>query len=396
MMGLDDLGKSLNDLGSNIGDGIKQAADAAQKETARFHEHYIKKLTPDLGKFNGAAKFAAEMAPGVSEYNALKAGDWTGLAVAAGVDLGATAAGAVSGGTGFAAIKGGTALGKATVKAATKEVAEATVKATGKEVTEAVAKKTVKEVAETASKGVAEDVVQATAERGVKGAAEIAKETTANQLKEGLSKTTLKSASDVLNLRSEQSMLAPTEKAALAKSIVGEGVNLKGKKVTLSRETKAFASEAEKKALVRTVLIPQQKFGAYLDQIVEITHRKIGVKQRALLEKYRSHRHFEKLSPEALKKSHSEFTRKHAEIISEWEKLNHKHWPTYKKDVVGKDGIILRKKGQPLDAHHIIEQNVGGPNKGWNIHPAKFPDEHQGGIHGKGNLANDLFKLKEK
>lgn len=34
----------------------------------------------------------------------------------------------------------------------------------------------------------------------------------------------------------------------------------------------------------------------------------------------------------------------------------------------------------------------GGDNEWWNIHPAKFPDEHQIGIHGSGSPSKELFK----
>lgn len=33
----------------------------------------------------------------------------------------------------------------------------------------------------------------------------------------------------------------------------------------------------------------------------------------------------------------------------------------------------------------------GGPHEWWNMHPAKFPDEHQGGIHRKNSPAKKLF-----
>lgn len=49
-------------------------------------------------------------------------------------------------------------------------------------------------------------------------------------------------------------------------------------------------------------------------------------------------------------------------------------------------------KGDPYDAHHIIEQNYGGPHEWWNMHPARAPDQHQGGIHGAGSPARELFK----
>jgi filamentous hemagglutinin len=59
--------------------------------------------------------------------------------------------------------------------------------------------------------------------------------------------------------------------------------------------------------------------------------------------------------------------------------------------VLGNAENVLRKAGQQYDAHHLIEVSVKGPNEWWNIHPAKHPNEHQGGIHAAGSLANKIF-----
>ena len=51
----------------------------------------------------------------------------------------------------------------------------------------------------------------------------------------------------------------------------------------------------------------------------------------------------------------------------------------------------LKKKGEPYDAHHIIENSYRGEDEWWNIYPAKFPNEHQAGIHGSGSPGNKLL-----
>lgn len=135
-MEFDGITKSLGKLGDQIGEGVTDSAALLQKSTERFHEQYILKLTPNLGKFNGLAKFAAELAPGVTEYNAIKAGDWIGFATAAGIDIGAAALGTITGGTGFMASKGGSLFAKSAVKSAVKEVAESGGKQTAKELGE--------------------------------------------------------------------------------------------------------------------------------------------------------------------------------------------------------------------------------------------------------------------
>lgn len=68
-------------------------------------------------------------------------------------------------------------------------------------------------------------------------------------------------------------------------------------------------------------------------------------------------------------------------------------WPTYEADLMTKAGDkIARAEGAYYDAHHIIENVYGGPAEWWNIHPARFPDQHQGGIHRAGGVLREIFK----
>jgi len=83
---------------------------------------------------------------------------------------------------------------------------------------------------------------------------------------------------------------------------------------------------------------------------------------------------------------------KRNELIARWELETGQKWPTYTERVYTKNGEIYKEVGDKYDAHHIIEQNFGGEHEWWNMHPAKFPDEHQGGIHGAGSPARELFK----
>ena len=57
----------------SVKDGTKEAAEIAHKKTSEFHENYVSKVIPDCGKYGDVAKFAAELIPGVAEYNAIKA-----------------------------------------------------------------------------------------------------------------------------------------------------------------------------------------------------------------------------------------------------------------------------------------------------------------------------------
>jgi hypothetical protein len=139
------------DFGENfdtIGEGVKNLADGAHKATKEFHKNYVSKVTPNFGKYGNAAKFVAEMAPGVSEYNALKDGDWTAFTIAAGIDAGAAVVGAVTAGSGYFAIKGGSGIAKASVKSSIKEVAEASTRKAVKEVVQSTTEKTGKDISE--------------------------------------------------------------------------------------------------------------------------------------------------------------------------------------------------------------------------------------------------------
>lgn len=176
------MGFDLNNAWDSVKDGISETAKVAHKKTNEFHEKYVTKITPDFGKYGDAAKFAAEMVPGVSEYNAIKDGDWQAFAIAAGIDVTAIAVGAFTAGAGYAAVKGGTSVAKAGVKVAVKEVAEAGAKKAVKEVAEAGAEKAVKEVVEASAEKTVKEVAEATVEKTVKetvetGAEKAAKET---------------------------------------------------------------------------------------------------------------------------------------------------------------------------------------------------------------------------
>jgi len=157
-------------------DGIKETAELAHVKTSEFHENYVSKIVPDCGKYGDAAKFAAEMLPGVAEYNAIKDGDWQTFAITAGIDAAALAIGAVTAGAGYAAVKGGTSVAKAGVKVATREIAEAGVEKLTKEVVEVGAKKVVKESAEVGIEKTTKEVVEAGVEKLAKESTEVGTE----------------------------------------------------------------------------------------------------------------------------------------------------------------------------------------------------------------------------
>lgn len=151
-----DLGKAWD----SVKEGTKEIAEATHVKTKEFHKNYVSKVIPDCGKYGDIARFVAEMAPGVSEYNAIVEGDWTEFAIAAGIDVGALVIGACTAGAGYAAIKGGSVAAKAGTKIAVKEVAEAGTKKVVKKMAEESVEKVTKEVVETGAQKAVKEVVE--------------------------------------------------------------------------------------------------------------------------------------------------------------------------------------------------------------------------------------------
>ncbi|WP_162785152.1 T7SS effector LXG polymorphic toxin [Bacillus sp. P14.5] len=130
----------------------------------------------------------------------------------------------------------------------------------------------------------------------------------------------------------------------------------------------------------------------YLRDIEAKTGRNINKEQIHLIKEALRNKKYEKLTPIETAKHRSKFTSSLKDkLIAEWEEKTKQKWPRYTEEVLDKNGEVARSIGQPFDAHHIIENNFGGPHEWWNVHPAKYPDEHQAGIHGKGAPSGKLF-----
>ncbi|WP_436335288.1 ribonuclease YeeF family protein [Bacillus velezensis] len=131
----------------------------------------------------------------------------------------------------------------------------------------------------------------------------------------------------------------------------------------------------------------------YVKDVEARTSRKIPKNQVEKLKEALRNKEYKKLTPLQTRKHRRAFNKIKDQLIEEWEKNTGQTWPTYSEDVISKKtGEPVRKKGDKYDAHHIIENSFEGEHEWWNIHPAKFPNEHQSGIHGTGSPANELFK----
>ena len=310
----------------SVKDGLEEIGEIAHAKTNEFHNKFVSKVIPDCGKYGDAVKFAAELVPGVSEYNAIKEGDWQAFAISAGIDVAALAIGAATAGAGYATLKGSTAVAKAGVKAATREIAEA------------------------GTKKVVKETVEAGVEKIAKGATEFGTEKVVKETLE-----------------------VGTEKAV---------------KETGEQTTKEIT---EKVVLETGDKIDKRRFSEYMTEIEKITKREIPKQQKEMVEKTLKERDFVKLDKEEVIVKRGEFSNSRKKLIEKWEEETGEEWPRYLEDVVNENGIVIRRAGDFYDAHHIIELKVGGPNEWWNLHPAKFPDEHQKGIHATGKLSEKIF-----
>lgn len=134
----------------------------------------------------------------------------------------------------------------------------------------------------------------------------------------------------------------------------------------------------------------------YLVDLEAQTGFKVTADQRANLADALRQQEFTKLSPELSDINRKEFGKVKDGLIKQWETNTGQVWPRYEENIYAKNGnTISRKAGGPYDAHHIIESSFGGPNEWWNIHPARFPDQHQGGIHRAGGVAREIFSDKK-
>lgn len=139
------------------------------------------------------------------------------------------------------------------------------------------------------------------------------------------------------------------------------------------------------------VLKFDRQFELYLDDIENITGRRLLDLQRKEIQKAIENNEYRRLSTSESQEHRKEFNKHKKEIIAEWEVMNGEKWTTYDKPVYGRDGKVLRQAGSNYDAHHILECSWGGDNKAWNMIPAAYPTAHQNGIHRRGGFADRIF-----
>ena len=163
-------------------------------------------------------------------------------------------------------------------------------------------------------------------------------------------------------------------------------------KYGLKEATKIIAKETGKdikevgksvQGLLNTNL--SKNIRAYIDDIQQLTGRKLDDRQKDLLKENLREYEYTRLTPNQVEINRKDFNNKRVDLIQQWELETGQVWP------------IDPRSGNKYDAHHIIENKFGGPNEWWNIHPARGGsntsglNEHQGGIHRASGPAEAIF-----
>ncbi len=88
------------------------------------------------------------------------------------------------------------------------------------------------------------------------------------------------------------------------------------------------------------------------------------------------------------KEKRVEFERVKRARIKEWEEKYGREFPKEQKDVVSKDGTILKKAGSRYELHHIVPLSLGGDNSLDNLTPMSY-SAHKA-LHGAGSAYSKL------
>lgn len=135
--------------------------------------------------------------------------------------------------------------------------------------------------------------------------------------------------------------------------------------------------------IVDLCAVNPKDFAAYLDQIENVSRKKIPQRQRKILLSHATEYGEEILEGFDLDDKHAEFDSKKRSLIKKWIEKTGMAWPKYdEKTECTVDGTcLLKKTGWLYDAHHIIPQSYNGPNEWWNLTPLDTRQHNL--IHGR-------------
>ncbi len=132
-------------------------------------------------------------------------------------------------------------------------------------------------------------------------------------------------------------------------------------------------------------------FVKYLGDVEQITGIPISTRQKELIKKAITEGKFVRLSKEERITHRKVYNKKRSEMIENWEKETGRKWNTYDKPVYSSKGKIVRNVGDRYDCHEIIQNSWNSPLEWWNAIPARYPEQHQNGVHRKGGYADKIF-----
>ncbi len=127
---------------------------------------------------------------------------------------------------------------------------------------------------------------------------------------------------------------------------------------------------------------------SYGNEVQQITgYRLVGVQSNKIKNALQIADYSQPLSAQAKAAHRAKFDSAKSRLILEWEANTGRTWPTY-----GSNAPKGRVPGGKWDAHELIPNKNGGPIEWWNITPARYPDQHQGGIHAADSAFNNLMQ----
>ncbi len=139
------------------------------------------------------------------------------------------------------------------------------------------------------------------------------------------------------------------------------------------------------------VLQFDERFSEYLRDIERCTGKDMPREQKRLLKQDIQNNRYVRLSKDEHANHRRKFNKVKKELVAEWEKNTGRKWDTYDEPVYSKSGKMVRLVGQHYDIHETILNSWKSPLVWYNIFPARFPDQHQGLIHRRGGICDQIF-----
>ncbi len=171
-----------------------------------------------------------------------------------------------------------------------------------------------------------------------------------------------------------------------------EFIKLRTQELSIQRRKKRSTNPDSPNQIQHSKPLEYNKlFIRYLGDIEQITGIPISPRQKELIKKAIESNKFVRLNKEEHIAHRKTYNQKRNEMIENWEKNTGREWTKYDKPVYSNKGKIVRNVGDRYDCHEIILNSWGSPLEWWNGIPARYPEQHQNGVHRKGGYADKIF-----